>query len=129
MTWEDKVAAMEQVAEILVVMQGDKLPESVDSFGSLTFPSDGSIISGQSPLLKGGPWKNHADVWLAKMREQLEWADKSPVVDGWKPNRVRERLEKFFAGTGLSNLLKDVDVNQKVLVHGDLSKWIFPCRL
>lgn len=52
---EDGKNALEQIADILTTIQRVKLFSGVTNFGALTLSDRGVIVSGQMPLLKGGP--------------------------------------------------------------------------
>src|SRR3569833_724810 len=118
-----------QMADVFAAVQRAVLPPSVKTFGALTFAEDGTIVTGEFQLLKGGPWERYADVWVARLRMQLADSEKSPVLEGWKARGVRERLEAFLADGGVERCLEGVDVEKKVLVHGDLSEYRhFPRR-
>jgi hypothetical protein len=111
-----------QVAELLGALQNVSLPPNLDRYGGLTFDNTGKIVIGQFPLLEGGPFDSYAEVWTARLRQQLQEADNSPLLGGWRGNGVKDRIEKFLAEDGLKQALSGVDVAAKALVHGDLSK-------
>ena len=114
---------VEQLAGIFAAIQDIKLPITVDKFGALSINDAGTIVSGQMPLLHGGPWDTYAEVWEAKLQMQLEEAEKSPLLDGWVPGGVRDRLQSFIDSGGVSRVLEGIDTSDRVLIHGDLSKY------
>ncbi|KAI1415376.1 hypothetical protein F5Y13DRAFT_8456 [Hypoxylon sp. FL1857] len=118
---DDAIGAIQQLARIFAAIQSAKIPETVTKFGALTLDGQGVIISGQPPLLKAGPFDTYAELWVAKLQTQLSDADKSPLLKGWTEGGVREHIDKFIASGGVEEVLKDVDTNQRVLVHGDLT--------
>lgn len=52
---EDAKGVIEQIADIFTAVQRAKLPGTVTKFGALTLDGSGAIVSGQMPLLQGGP--------------------------------------------------------------------------
>ncbi|GAO17456.1 hypothetical protein UVI_02052050 [Ustilaginoidea virens] len=117
----DKEKCLQQVAMILKAVQDAKLPETVTMFGGLTFNSTGEIISGEPPLLKLSPVETYVEWKFGRLRKLMQEAAESPVIQGWKPNGVGARLEKFLAAGGPELVLANVDQRQKSLVHGDFT--------
>ena len=124
MPFEEKKAVVEQVADVFAALQGAKLPEGVKAYGGLTIDDSGAIVSGQMTTAKGGPWSQYWDLWAGRFRGELSQADESPVIQGWKPNGVRVRIDQFLE-SGLEKELRaaGVDTSLLVLVHGDLSRY------
>lgn len=118
-----KEKALDQLAALVAILQQIKLPSGVSEFGALTIDEKGEIGSGQMALLKGGPWSTYAEVWAARLTAQLLDADGSALIDGWKNGDLRERLNAFTEGGGIGKMLNGVDLEQKGLVHGDLSTY------
>lgn len=118
---EERVSVIEQIADVFGAIQRAEIPGSAADFGALTFV-DRKIVSGQMPLLKGGPWATYSALWVAKLQAQLEDSENSPLIEGWRTGNIRDRLDRFLAN-GVDNILRQVDVTQRVLVHGDLSKY------
>ncbi|ROW05816.1 hypothetical protein VMCG_05139 [Cytospora schulzeri] len=116
---EERNAVVEQIAVVLSAIQRVTIPEGATEFGALTFV-DGKIVSGQMPLLKGGPWRSYSALWAAKLQAQLEDSENSPLLKGWRTENIRERLDRFLAN-GVDKVLDEIDVTQRVLVHGDLT--------
>ncbi|KAI1100154.1 hypothetical protein F4804DRAFT_336538 [Jackrogersella minutella] len=121
LTLEDAKDAIQQLASIFTVIQSAEIPETVTKFGALTLDGGGCIISGQPPLLKGGPFNSYADFWSATLQAKLSEADGSLLLKGWSDGGVRERIDKFIATGGVGKVLKSVDTSKMVLVHGDLT--------
>lgn len=119
---EEKGAVIQQIASSFVSIQKTPMPESVTQFGALTFDESGQIVIGQMPLLSGGPWDTYSSLWTAKLKAQLHESDKSPLLQGWKDDGIRERLEAFLANGGVGQVLGSDEGGEKVLIHGDLSK-------
>ncbi|KAK4443222.1 aminoglycoside phosphotransferase [Podospora aff. communis PSN243] len=119
---DDKKSVVSQVANIFACVQGAKLPSGVTKFGALTFDEYGNIVDGQMPILPGGPWDTYADVWRINLLTELKNSgQEDTVMEGWRPNGVRDRIEEFLAAAGVERILQDVDTSLRVLVHGDFS--------
>ncbi|KYK56499.1 hypothetical protein DCS_03499 [Drechmeria coniospora] len=117
----EKEAVLWQIAEIVSALQRVALPQSVTEFGALTFDENGQLVSGQMPLLKGGPWSSYDQVWTKKLLSQLEDADKSSLLQGWNGRDVRKQINDFLTAGGVTRVLHEVDTTQRVLIHGDLT--------
>lgn len=115
----ERVSVIKQIADVFGAIQKAEIPKGATAFGALTFVDD-KIVSGQMPLLQGGPWGTYSALWVAKLQAQLEDSDNSPLLKGWRTGGIRDRLDKFLAD-GVDKVLEEVDVTQRVLVHGDLS--------
>lgn len=124
---EEKATSIEQVANIFTGIQRAPLPSTLSSYGGLTIDEAGEIVSGQMTVLAGGPWNSYATFWKNKLVSQLNGADGSSALRGWKDNGVRERIDRLLA-TDLDNFLAEagVETTKRSLVHGDLST--FPSR-
>lgn len=120
---DDRVSVLGQIADVLAAIQQAKIPDGAIEYGALTFV-DGKIVSGQMTLMEGGPWGTYSDLWVAKLQAQLENSEKSPLLKGWAGD-VRDRLDRFLSdrAQGVDKVLEEVDGKQRVLVHGDLSKY------
>ncbi|KAK1674183.1 hypothetical protein BDP55DRAFT_554742 [Colletotrichum godetiae] len=118
----DKGDVLGQIADVVTGIQRVCLPESVKSHGGLSIDEEGKIVGGKMTTLKGGPWGRYSDFWKARLVLKLEDADASPALEGWRPNGVRERVNRFLEG-GLENYLdgSGVDVGKLALIHGDLT--------
>ncbi|KAI0129734.1 hypothetical protein BJ170DRAFT_719732 [Xylariales sp. AK1849] len=118
---DEKKQVIKQIADIFTALQRARLPQGVTQFGALTINDAGDIVNGQMPLLSGGPWNAYADIWVAKLQLQLEDADKSPLLHGWSPGGVRDRINAWIDAGGVPKLLRGVNTDTRVLVHGDLT--------
>ncbi|OTA99897.1 hypothetical protein M426DRAFT_66870 [Hypoxylon sp. CI-4A] len=118
---DEAISAIQQLAGIFAAIQNAKLSETVTKFGALSLDGNGNIVGGQPPLLKGGPWNTYAEFWVAKLQTQLDDADTGSLLRGWREGSLRDRLDKFIAEGGVDRLLRDVDVDERTLVHGDLT--------
>lgn len=65
---DEKKKVLEQFANIFAAIQAVKLPIGVTKFGGMTFNEAGEIVSGQMPLLVGGPWDDYESVWISMLR-------------------------------------------------------------
>ncbi|KAK1998974.1 hypothetical protein LX36DRAFT_690433 [Colletotrichum falcatum] len=99
-----------------------QIVNGIQCHGDMTIDGEGSIVSDQMTTLKGGPWESYSAFWKARMALRVDDASASPALDGWKPNGVRERVDKFLA-VGLRNFLDEsgVDVGRRILIHEDLT--------
>jgi len=123
MSLDEKTVIRSQIAEILALMQKLVIPDTVNSLGGLTFDKAGNIISAQMTILKGGPFDSYEDLVSFMFESQLKESDDSVVIDGWKPNGTRGRIDAFVQ-QGLEKLFDGLDT-RKVLVHSDFSKYYF----
>lgn len=121
---DDKKGAVAQIADILACIQG-LLPAGVAMFGALTFNGYGQIIDGQKLILPGEPWETYAETWCVNIPTEPDDSEKREIVMlGWKPNGVRNRVEQFSPGGGVGKMLHVISVNQRVLVHDDITAQI-----
>ncbi|KAK1447494.1 phosphotransferase enzyme family protein [Colletotrichum melonis] len=119
----EKGDVLGQIADLVTGIQRVSLPKSVKSHGGLSIDEAGRIVGGAMTTVKGGPWERYSDFWKARLAIRLEDADASPALEGWRPNGVRERVDRFLE-SGLESYLdgSGVDVGRLALIHGDLSK-------
>ncbi|GAQ42480.1 phosphotransferase enzyme family protein [Aspergillus niger] len=113
-----KESIIEQVADILAGLQKCPLPEGI-TYGGLALSTDGGIISAEMTTTNGGPWSTYEELLRARLRHELHDADSSPIINGWRSNGIRDRLDSLIDRFSLSGLLSDPDT--KVLIHGDLT--------
>ena len=121
MTMQDKHTILLEVAEVFAALQKYQLPNTVEEYGGLRFNEHGIIVSAPMTLLDGGPFQSYEALYYEIIHSQLMVADKSAILEGWRPNDVRRRLDQFLV-EGLHQVMCQVDSSKKVLVHGDLSK-------
>jgi aminoglycoside phosphotransferase (APT) family kinase protein len=76
---EDR-SVIEQLAAYFTTLQSTPLPAMVDGFGALTIGAEGELVSGQMAILQGGPWKDYAALWAAKLRAQLKEGTESSLT-------------------------------------------------
>lgn len=117
----DRQSVIEQYADLLMAVQRVVLPESAPNFGGLSI-EEGRIVSGQLPLAHDGPFASYTDAWVGRLRAELKNADGSPLIQGWKPAGVRDRLDAFLECGGVGKILIGVDVSHRTLVHYDFSE-------
>ena len=121
MTMQDKHTILSEIAEVFEALQKYQLPNTVEEYGGLRFNEHGIIVSAPMTLVDGGPFKSYEALYSKIIHSQLILADQSAILEGWKPNGVRRRLDKFLVD-GLHRVMSQVDSSTKALVHGDLSK-------
>ncbi|KJR87607.1 uncharacterized protein SPSK_01776 [Sporothrix schenckii 1099-18] len=117
----DKVIVLGQIAAAFSAIQAARLPEGVTGFGGLTFNSSGEIVSGEAAFLKSSPQDSYTGWKQAKIMMELQEAAKSSLAQGWKCNGVGARVDQFLSTGGLEKLLSGVDINHRILIHGDLT--------
>ncbi|KAJ3128240.1 hypothetical protein HK100_009290 [Physocladia obscura] len=119
---EDKREATAQVANLVAAVQQAVVGVSAgERVCGLTFDENGEILEdGEMTVLPAGPFNGVREYWDALFREQLSDADKSLVLDGWKRNGIRARIERFLSG-GVGAVLENVDLEKRVLVHRDFT--------
>lgn len=121
-----KKGVLERIADVIVGIERSPLPLEVEQFGGLTIEKKGSIISGEMTIVEGGPWKTYEAWWQDRLQYELKGADKSPVIEGWRPDGdLRQHIEEFIAH-GVSSVLTRAgfDSSRRVLIHGDFSKFL-----
>ena len=121
MAIKDKQLILVQLAEIFGALQNFQLPDTVKGYGGLGFSDDGTIVSVPMTLIDAGPFQTYEALCAGFFLAQLSIADQSTILKGWRGNGVRERLELFLK-EGLPGVVRQIDTDRKVLVHGDLSK-------
>lgn len=118
---QDKQGVLDTIAKIFTAIQKAELPVGVNKFGGLTFDAHGEIVSGEATLRLAKPADSYLKWKFGNLRSLLDKASQSPVLQGWEPNGVKARIEKFLDADGPEKALADVDMYRKVLVHQDLS--------
>ncbi|KAF6788131.1 hypothetical protein CSOJ01_15101 [Colletotrichum sojae] len=118
-TLKDKSDLLGQMADILACLQAFELPETVDRFGGLRFDEDGNVVSAQMTMFKGEPSATYKDFLRGIFRVKLQEADENPVLQGWKVDGVRARLDAFI-NHRLDDIFVDEDPPRR-LVHADLT--------
>lgn len=121
-TIQDKHTILLQIAEIFEAIQKYQLPDTIKEYGGLRFDETGVIVSAPITLIDGGPFQSYEALYYEIIHSQLMVADKSAILEGWRLDGVRRRLDQFLV-EGLHQVMRQVDSSKKVLVHGDLSKW------
>lgn len=114
----DKEKVLKQIAEIAYAIQYLEVPDSLKSYGGLTFNERGDIVGGQMTTYNAGPFASFTTMMKALFRSKLDSADASAILQGW--SAVRPRLDKLLE-TGIDELLRAVDTETQCLVHGDFT--------
>lgn len=81
----------------------------------------GDIITGPTTIPCGGPFAYLAEMYSQMLRRQLDESDTSPLLQGWRADGLRDRLERF-ASDGIVGLVKANSLSRRTLVHGDFSE-------
>ncbi|KAH6643261.1 hypothetical protein BKA67DRAFT_131810 [Truncatella angustata] len=119
----EKLAVVEQVADIFAALQNTPLPSSLKThIGGLTFDgATAQVVGAQMPLTPAGPWDKYEEMWVSQLQKQLDDADGSWALKGWKEAGLRDRIDKLLDAARIAHLLEGVDLSQRVLVHADLT--------
>ncbi|RYP81566.1 hypothetical protein DL770_005868 [Monosporascus sp. CRB-9-2] len=107
MSLPEKLAVVEQVADILAGLQRTALPEllAAGHLGGLTFDGSGQVVGGQTSILPPGPWENY-----------------SSALKGWQEAAgVRAHIDSLINADPVGRLVQGVDATQRTLVHGDFT--------
>lgn len=127
---DERDDVLDQIAKIVSALQQLPIPAAADKFGGLTFDNQGKIVSAQMTIIKGGPFGDYADVWTARLQDQLRDAEAAPALNGWRDQPgLNERIRSFINKEAVGQALDGVALGQRAFVHGDLSKWRPPTRL
>lgn len=113
---EMKESIIDQISDVFSGLRKCPIPPGVDSYGGLGIAKDG-IKSAEMTITYGGSWPTYEMLLKARLKHELHDADLSPIIKGWHENGVRERLQTLIDKFTLCEL------NQKVLIHGDLSEY------
>jgi len=118
----EKKKVLQQMARILKALQDFKLPDNLDGWGGVTVSQDGHIANGPLSTLGSGPWSSLQDSYRGQIRSALHIADDNPLLDGWKINDLRSRLDAF-AQEGLLQQISNLSTkNVRSIIHGDFSR-------
>lgn len=123
MNVSDKRKILRQMAEVVKVLQRYQLPLSIQGYGGLSFDQSGSIVSAAMTTIHAGPFDTYEALCRAMLQSSLAEAEQSPLLKGWEPNGIRARLNAFIR-EGVSPTIENADVEKKVLVHSDFSKFL-----
>ncbi|RYP13976.1 hypothetical protein DL765_006642 [Monosporascus sp. GIB2] len=124
MSLPEKLAVVEQVADILAGLQRTTLPEllATGHLGGLTFDGSGQVVGGQTFILPPGPWESYVDMRLSRLRRQLHNAGQSSALKGWQEAAgVRAHIDSLINAGTVGRLVQGVDATQRTLVHGDFT--------
>lgn len=123
----EKQDVLAQLRDVFAGIQRAPLPAGVTTYGGLRISDEGGIVSGQMTTLKGGPWDTYGGFLRARLLSQLGGADGSEVLQGWRPNGLRDRVDAFL-DSRLEKALDEagVDTMARALIHGDFSRFPLP---
>ena len=113
------------MATILQAIRAFELSASVQMYGGLRFGEGGEDVSGPTAIPCGRPFTSFKDMYRQFSRTQLDLADGSELLQGWKEGRVRKRLERFYE-EGIYKLVDGVVEQRRTLVHGILVRTTCP---
>jgi hypothetical protein len=122
MQLDKKKKVFAQMAALLKGLQSYKLPESITSFGGVTFDGAGRILSAPMPTVGAGPWPSYEAHFKGRLEVALKKATNNEYIKGWEANGLRQRLDKFVAD-GLPVQFQDLGYkHERVITHADFSK-------
>jgi hypothetical protein len=111
---------LSQLVRVFKAIQEYQLPSTITKYDGLDFDEKGEIISGPITFPWGGPFDTYENLYLEELKKQFEFADTTPLVDGWKSNpTLRARLQTFLE-TGIPKVLSEFSLKRPTLVHGGL---------
>jgi hypothetical protein len=120
---DDQKILLDQIADIFKAIQMFQLPDSIHGYGGLGFDEAGRVITGPTAIPCGGPFTSVADMYSQFVRLQIDMSEKSSLLDGWKGNDIRERLEQFHS-KGLPALIEKLTDQRPTLIHGDFGNYV-----
>ncbi|KAI5859398.1 hypothetical protein GGS23DRAFT_600519 [Durotheca rogersii] len=110
-----------QIAQVYKRIQSYPLPDSVQGYGGLGFsPTTGDIITGPTTIPCGGPFACLDEMYSQMLRRQLDESDTSTLLQGWRADGLRDRLERF-ASDGIMGLVRANSLSCRTLIHGDFN--------
>lgn len=122
MNLEQKRQIFAQMAKMLKALQDYKLPESIASFGGVTFDDAGRTISTAMASVGAGPWPSYEASFKGQFEVALREADSNAYIKGWRANGVRERLDAFIE-RGIPAQFEALGSKEdRVIIHADFSK-------
>lgn len=111
-----------QIVQILSALQKYQLPESITSFGGVTFDAEGHTVSAAMTSVDAGPWPSYEESFKGRIQVALVEADANIFIQGWRANGVRERIDAFVE-SGLAPQFQSLSFKyQKGIVHADFSE-------
>lgn len=115
-----KQSNFSQMADVVHAMQSFEVPQTVTGYGGVSFSPDGAIVSGPMTTLSKGPSETYTELFEAFLQQQLVASDKSPVLEGWQEDGIRDRLDRFCVEK-LPEMTSAFISPIKAIVHSDLS--------
>ncbi|KAI5195637.1 hypothetical protein AUEXF2481DRAFT_31497 [Aureobasidium subglaciale EXF-2481] len=115
-----KQSVLDQMADIVAAMQSFAVPHTITQYGGVSFSPTGDVISGPMTTLSEGPFQTRACLYQTFLTQQLSSADRSPVLQGWRDDGLRARLERFCADE-LPELALTSENSNKTIVHSDFT--------
>ena len=123
---DEKRTVLRQLALIVQRFQVCELPRSFYGYGGAGFDGQGNVVSTAVSLGFGGPFKTMREYYEGMLRSQLEKADSSKILQGWRSEGLRERLERFCNDGGIAKSISDEEHPKRTVVHGGLGKLLPP---
>ncbi|KAK5128722.1 hypothetical protein LTR85_000055 [Meristemomyces frigidus] len=122
MDLEGKRGVFLQMAGMLGAIQRYKLPPSIAGYGGVMFDPNGQIVSAEMSSVEAGPWASYEDSFRGRLEIALARAETNQLIQGWRRNAVRERVQAFVDNGLPAQLSSLPSKHDRVVVHGDFSK-------
>ncbi|ORY70468.1 uncharacterized protein BCR38DRAFT_107309 [Pseudomassariella vexata] len=121
MSLEQKKGILAQMVALLKGLQSYELPESIRGWGGVTFDDNGAIVSAAMTTVGAGPWSSFEDSFRARLKIALAKADKSPHLQGWRPNGVRKRVDAFIEQGLAAQFDGFTSKHDRAIIHADFT--------
>jgi hypothetical protein len=122
MPLEEKKVVLSQMASFLKALQDFGVPQSIKSYGGVTFDATGQVVSTTMTSVGSGPWQSYEAYFTDCLQRALQSANSNPYIQGWHANGVRKRLDAFV-GSGIPAQFKGLKSKlERCIVHADFSR-------
>jgi len=116
---DEKRTVLHQLALIVRCLQHCELPSSFHGYGGAGFDGEGNVISKAMRIGTGGPFESLTELYEGMWAAQLRKSDSSALLQGWRVDGLRARLERF-GHIGIAKLLHNASDRTRAVVHGDI---------
>jgi hypothetical protein len=121
MLLENQKDILRQIAQLFKAIQSYDLPHTITGYGGLAFGAKGGVISGATTIWFGGPFDASKEMHPQIFEKQLELAETTQLVNGWKETRLSGSVSGYSNLEVLKRFSK-ITVTRLTLVHGDVSE-------
>lgn len=115
----EKRTVLRQLALIVRRLQHCEIPSSFQGYGSAGFDYEGNVVNKSGSIALGGPFETLTELYEGMWQAQLKNSDSSALLQGWRVDSLRTRLERF-GQIGIAKVLHDDRDKMRVVVHGDI---------